>query len=257
MKKYTVALLVSAMALTCSVYAQPGAHSGGPQFSGSMAKLFGENPAFSATMEVQIAASGQNMTLPGKIFVDSGKSRFESNLGDIKGGNIPQGSIEHMKTMGMDKSVTISRPDKKISYIVYPGLSAYAEMPMQDPDATKPESAFKSETTELGKETVDGHPCIKNKVVITDDEGKKHEATVWNATDLKKFPVKIELAEQGHPTTMLFKEVKLAKPDAALFEAPADFKKYDNMQQMMQAEMMKRMGGMQLPPGHPMPHANE
>jgi len=38
-----------------------------------------------------------------------------------------------------------------------------------------------------------GRPsCVKNKVIVTDDKGDKHESTVWNATDLKNFPVKIE-----------------------------------------------------------------
>jgi hypothetical protein len=48
---------------------------------------------------------------------------------------------------------------------------------------------------------------------------------------------------------MLFKDVKLAKPDASLFDPPAGYKHYDNLQQMMQQEMMKRMGGgMGMPP---------
>jgi hypothetical protein len=48
---------------------------------------------------------------------------------------------------------------------------------------------------------------------------------------------------------MLFKNVSLAKPAASLFDPPADFKKYDSVQQMMQQEMMKRMGGgMGMPP---------
>ena len=64
------------------------------------------------------------------------------------------------------------------------------------------------ETTELGKDTVDGHPCVKNKVIVTDNEGSKHESTVWNATDLKNFPVKIETDRTGRQTmTMLFKNV--------------------------------------------------
>jgi hypothetical protein len=120
-------------------------------------------------------------------------------------------------------------------------------MPIRDADA-KPASTFKIDMTELGKETVGGHPCVKNKAVITDDEGKTHEATVWNASDLNKFPLKIETTEEGRTTTMVFQNVKTSKPDAALFDPPADYKKYDNMQAMMQQEIMKRMGNMA--PGH-------
>jgi len=87
-----------------------------------------------------------------------------------------------MKQMGMDKTVRILRPDKKVEYLIYPGLQAYVEEAIKNADAARPESDYTVETTELGKETVDGHACVKNKVTVTDKEGKKHECTVWNAT---------------------------------------------------------------------------
>jgi hypothetical protein len=239
-----------------SVQAQPGrpgpmggGMAGGPhgtQFSPHMAKLFGDNPMFSATLENHLQSDQGETVMPGKIAFDNGKSRFEMNMADMKGPQANPQQVSHLKAMGMDEMIMISRPDTKISYIVCPGLHAYAESPIQDPEVGKSSSDFKVDTTELGKETVDGHPCIKNKVVVTDDKGEKHESTVWNATDLKKFPVKIETTERGAQVTLLFKNVTLGKPAASQFEAPSDFQKYDSMQAMMQAEMMKRMGG-----GHP------
>jgi len=139
--------------------------------------------------------------------------------------------------------VTIARPDKKAAYLVYPGMQSYAEIQLSNADSAPTNSDYKVETTEIGKDTVDGHPCVENKVVVTDKNGVKHESTVWNATDLKKFPVKIQTTEQGGNVTLLFKNVSLTKPAASLFDPPADFKKYDNVQQLMQQEMMKRMGG--------------
>jgi hypothetical protein len=238
-----VLLLGGAMILSQALHAQPG-QMGNTMFGGSMARLFGTNPAFSADIEIQATGSNdRNMSMPGKIDFDSGKSRLERSLGDTG----PQAA--HMKAMGMDRTVTITRPDTKTMYIVYPGLSAYASAPLQDPEAVRPASDFKVESKELGKETVDSHECIKNKVTVTDDHGKSHEFTAWNATDLNKFPVKIEMNEQGHAMTMLFKNVKTAKPDAALFDPPADYKRYDSPGALMQQEMMKRMGnGM---PGRP------
>ena len=222
----------------------------GPKFNAAIAKLFGDNKAFSADVEFHISGD-QEMTMPGKMAFDSGKSRFEMNLSDAKGSKMPPGTAERMKAMGMDQTVVISRPDTKTSYMVYPGLTAYTETALQDSDADKPDSAFKIETTELGKETFDGHPCVKNKVVITDDQGQKHESTVWNASDMKKFPIKMEMNEDGRMTTILFKNVKTSKPDSALFDAPQSYKKYDNQMSLMQQEMMKRMGGgAGMPPGH-------
>ena len=134
--------------------------------------------------------------------------------------------------------------------MIYPGLQAYVENPGQDPNAGKPASDFNSQATELGKESVDGHACVKNKVILTDKAGKTQQFTVWNAADLKNFPLKIETEEGGKTVTLLFKDVKLDHPAAAQFEPPAGFKKYDSMMTLMQEEMMKRMGGGRgLPPG--------
>jgi hypothetical protein len=128
-------------------------------------------------------------------------------------------------------------PDKKLTCQVYPGLKAYLEM--AQPAVVQ--SKLKVEKQELGKETIDGHPCVKNKVIVTDESGKKSEAFSWNATDLKDFPIQVEISEQqGMTAVMRFKDIKLAKPDAKLFEAPAGFKKYTS-QQEMQADMIKRL----------------
>jgi hypothetical protein len=249
MKILRLVLPGCAMILSIAVRAQPG-QMGTALFGGSMARLFGSNSMFSADMEVQYTMSGnQNMTLPEKVAFDSGKSRQEMSLSDATGSEAQPGIAAHMKAMGVDPTIMITRPDTKKVYTVYPGLSAYAAAVPQDPDIMKPASSFKLETKESGKETVDGHPCVKSKQVVTDDTGKAHAFTVWNATDLNQFPVKIEMSEQGHTTAMLFKNIKISKPDAALFEPPADYKKYDSSQALMQQEMMKHMGNM--PPGHP------
>jgi len=74
------------------------------------------------------------------------------------------------------------------------------------------------------RDIVDGHPCVKNKYIVTDNEGVKHESTVWNATDLKNFRSKSKLSSRGDNVSMLFQNVSLAKPAASLFDPPADFK---------------------------------
>jgi hypothetical protein len=239
-------------------YSQPGPPGGGgPHLGGPISKLFGENQTFSAAMEMQVTdKDGKPVNLPGKISYDTAKSRFELNLTDIKGGNMPPNAAAQMKSMGLDEMVTIARPDKKTVYLIYPGLQSYVEMPMPNADSVSTNGDFKVETTEIGKDTVDGHACVKNKVIVTDKEGTKHESTVWNATDLKKFPVKIQTADSGDEVIMLFKNVSLAKPAASSFEAPAGYTKYDNVQTLMQQQIMKRMGGgagggMGMPPVHP------
>jgi len=257
MKKYISILTAAVLSFILTpAQAQPGARGGMggplPSFGGGMAKIFGDNSAYSAKLEMHSGggAAGAEVTIPGKLTYLGGKSRFEMDMTEMKGGDLPPQAAAQMKQMGMDKMIIISRPEKNITFMIYPGLQAYVQMPPPDPDAAKPASDFKSEATELGKETVDGHACVKNKVVVTDKAGTARQSTVWNATDLKNFPVKIETSDGGTTVTMLFKDVKFDRPEAAQFEPPAGFKKYDDMMTMMQQEMMKRMGGGRgLPPG--------
>jgi hypothetical protein len=255
MKKFlpilSLTVLAMAIAPANAQFGPPGhGGAGGPQFGGAMAKLFGEAKTFSADLELQATnPRGDAMTMPGKISFDDGKSRFEMNLTEVKGGQMPANAGEQMKAMGLDTMISVSRPDTKTVCLIYPGLQSYMENPMSDADAA-PGDDFKIETKEAGKETVDGHDCVKNQVTVTDKAGKKHASTVWNATDLKKFPVKIVTNEKGQEATLLFKNVSFEKPAASSFEIPAGFKKYANMQTLMQEQMMKRMGGgMGMPPG--------
>ncbi len=248
MKKYFPLL---ASALLClgllPAHAQPGPGGtpGGPHLGGPISKLFGDNQNFSATLDMQVTdKDGKLIELPGKIAYAAGKSRFELNLTDIKGGNMPPNAAVQMKSMGLDEMVTIALPDIKTVYLIYPGLQSYVQLPMPGNDSAPTNSDYKLEATEIGKETIDGHPCVKNKVVVTDKEGAKHESTVWNATDLKQFPVKIQTADSGDDVIMLFKNISLAKPAASTFEAPSGYTKYDNVQTLMQQQIMKRMGGM-------------
>ena len=229
--------------------AQPGLPGGmggipGPRFDASLARLFGENSGFTATIENQIEDKTMGvMSMPGKLAFLDGSSRFEMDLTKARGGGIPAEAGEQMKAMGMDTMISITRPDKKVKYLVYPGLKAYAETPLTDAGIETPADKFKVEPVEQGKETVEGHPCVKNKVTVTDAQGRKQDFVVWNATDLKNFPIKIEQKDGGTEMTSTYKDVKLTKPAASLFDPPSGYTKYDNIMSMMQQEMMKRMGG--------------
>ncbi|HEU5396259.1 MAG TPA: hypothetical protein VFV81_03770 [Verrucomicrobiae bacterium] len=239
-----------------AAFAQPGPGPAlhGPRFGGALDKLFGDNQAYSATMKMQTkeTASGDTITMPGKLAYDSGKSRFEMNMSEVSGAKMPPGGAEQLKQMGMDTVIVIGRPDQKLSYQVYPGMQSFVQTTPPENENAGAASDAKVESTELGKETVDGHPCIKTKTTVTTKDGEKHEYTTWQATDLKKFPIKIEMNDGGAVATMMFSDVKFAKPDASLFTPPADYTKYDNQMDMMREQMMKRMGPgmMGMPPHH-------
>jgi hypothetical protein len=94
----------------------------------------------------------------------------------------------------------------------------------------------------LGKETVDGHPCEKNKITMTDSDGKTTEALVWNASDLKDFPVQVQMKEKSDTVILLYKNVQFTKPAATQFDAPTGYTVYNSMQEFSAGMMQKMMG---------------
>ena len=123
----------------------------------------------------------------------------------------------------MDRVVSISRPDKQTTYVIYPGIQSYLNLPLAQGEVAALEQGLKLEKTVLGKETLDGHACVKNKVVIRNDKGSVLEALTWNAADLKDFPLQIEMNDKGNTVQMHFTQVSFAQPDPKQFELPANY----------------------------------
>lgn len=240
-------VLVLAVISASTVRAQmPGMDS--PVMDTAMLKLFGSHSNFTATADLRALNSEQKelMGLSFSLAMLDGKMRAEMDMAKLKSAMITPQMLAQMKQAGADQSVQIVRPDLKKIYSVYPSLKAYLETPLKG--NTNAAKAVPLQKTALGKETIDGHPCVKNKVVVTDDQGERREATVWNATDLKDFPVQMRIEEKEAIAIIRFQNVQFAKPDAKQFQPPAGFAKYASQQQLQQVMMQKMMGQMQKPP---------
>jgi hypothetical protein len=248
MKKF-LSIVVLALAAICinslPAQAASGGNVQGLKFDAATRKLFGNNQHFTADIEVVSADANGNMSILSRMSASESSSRFEFSVADIKGAQMPANAVEQMKAMGMDRTIVISRDSGRTVIMIYPGLSSYVEMPITQAAGVDDKAGtvddFKVNITEIGAETVDGHKCVKNKVVVIDKEGAKHESTVWNAKDMKSFPIMIKTVEGGLAVTMHFKNVSFATPSASLFVPPAGYSKYASMQAMMQQEMMKRL----------------
>jgi hypothetical protein len=216
-----------------------------PRFGGVMNKLFEDNNAFTAKIDMEIKEPGgaQPITMPGKISFLQGKTRFEMDLTQVKGTQIPAAAAAQLKAFGMGEVTMISRPDKQLAFMVYPGLQSYIENALADDEAAGPEAKYQMTKAELGKEAVNGNACVKNKVVVTDEKGNKHEAVVWNASALKNFPVKMQYTEDGRDATLTFSNIKFDKPDAGVFDPPAGFVRHESVAGFLRGVMLKQFSG--------------
>lgn len=216
----------------------------------TLSKLFGEHAAFTAKSDVRVYDKNQKETtsVAMNFACLDNKSRVEIDISQMKSKDMPAGAAAAVKQMGMDRLITIVRPDKKARYLVFPGLQSYVNNPLTaeetDAFAKKP----RIEKTAVGKETLDGHACVKNKVIATDDKGAKTEFTVWNATDLKDFPVQIMTKEKDDTVIIRYKDIQLGKPEPKQFDVTADFKEYQDYLALTQAATMRMMNDTAAPP---------
>ena len=214
-----------------------------------LAKLFGKSSAFSADASITVKeTSGRAMPSMQVAFAMlDGKVRTEIDMTKM-GSHMPPDAMAHMKQMGMDRTVYISLPEKNVMYTVYPVMKAYCET---TPSQVAPGAAGKEpkiEKNDLGKETIDGHVCTKVKVTGTEENGRTFEWLMWQATDLKDFPIKVEItSEKGTVVTILYSNINQSKPDAALFAPPSGFTRYGSMQELMMGVMS---GGRGMPGGN-------
>ena len=222
----------------CVQAQMPGA--GAPGMTTALIKLFGDIKAFSARAEVQVLDASQKevSNMPMDFSLLDKRIRVEIDQALTKSRTMPPGAAESLKQMGMARVISILCPDKKAAYVFYPDQKVMMTMPLAEegPDAA---SGPKTTKTVLGKETVDGHPCVKNKILMTFAQGDPVEAITWNATDLKDFPVQIQTKESEHTSFIRFKQVEFHKLDSSLFDPPSGYVKYSDPQQLMQGVMKK------------------
>ena len=188
----------------------------------AMIKLFGENAAFTAQAEVRVLNSNRVVWLqmPGVFAAADTKLRVDVDMNLIRSPSITPAMI---KQLGLDRITSVIRPDKKVTYNIYPSKKSFVALALSTEDAQV--AAQKLEKKPLGKETLDGHACVKNLSTVKSSKGSVLvQATTWNATDLKDFPIQIEIKEGGNTSVMHFQNINLTKPAATLFDVPAGFR---------------------------------
>jgi len=207
-----VALGVFVMSATVSAQSSGTA----PGVNVAMAKLFGANNAFTSKVDIQVLDSTQKeaMRMPMLFATVDGRMRVEIDMMQVKSKSLPPDALAAFKQAGVDRVVSVIRPDKKAKYLIYMGARSLVNEPMSEEETAAAGGSFKMEKTPLGTETIDGHPCTKQRVVIKNSkDAVVLDAVTWNASDLKDFPVQISVKEEENTSILLFRDLKFKAPD--------------------------------------------
>ncbi len=239
MNRSAVSKLFAGIVSLLWAVAAPGQFADSPVSAG-VVKLFG-GVNFVAKADVQVLDTNRQETLrtPLGFACLDGKMRVEIDMTRMTGKAVPPATVTAFKQIGLDRVVSIFRPDKKMIHLVFTGVRSYASMEMSPAEAEATQKNLKILKTVLGQETVDHHPCIRNKVLIKNSKGAVLlEATTWNATDLKDFPVQIAVPAKDSTTILRFSQIQIGRPPAAQFEPPAGFTKYHSPETLVLAARM-------------------
>lgn len=207
----------------------------------ALVRLFGEHKAFRAQLQIRMvdAQGSETLNAPMKFALLNGKMRGDLDVTKLKSKDLPALAASAAKSVGMEQVVTLVRPDRQETYLLYPRFKACVVAPIDPEDVAALKKSARIQKTLLGRETFDGHPCLKHKVVVTEPDGRQHEATVWHATDLGSFPLRIQTVDGTDTLTLHFRQVKFQSPAAEEFELPAGTAKYDDPQELSKAVMAK------------------
>lgn len=208
--------------------------------------LFGDVKAFIAEAAVTVhdRQDKELVNTPMTFQVSQMKIRMDVDMARLKSKDLPAGAAEGLKQMGMDRVISIVLPEKQSSYLIYPGLKSYLQVPMKEEDQVTSTTGFKVQREKVGTETIAGRACTRYRVTVVDAKGRKQEATTWNAEELKDFPVQIQMNDGENLMTMRFSDIKLTAPAPTAFDLPTGYTAYDTPQAMMQAVMARAMQGL-------------
>lgn len=174
-----------------------------------------------------IKSNNEKTQFDSKIAKLGEKFRSEMDMAKMmkaKGGEMPS---------GLGRMVFITRPDLKLDYNLYPEKNKYVEMAIKEGEVgEKP----KIEKQKIGAETIDGHPCDKYKIKITDKDGRVEEGYLWEAKDLDRFVIRAEMENKDGKSIIELKNVKLISPPKSLFEVPQGYVKAGSMMEIMMEE---------------------
>jgi len=217
--------------------------SGGgvPGVSTAMLKLFGNISAFTARVDVRVvdATQAERVRMPLNFARLNDNLRVEVDLSQARSAELQPAALKGIKELGMDRVVSVLRSDKKTLLLVYPDAKSYVNQPLQKDEAEAVGQKLTVTKNLLGRETVDGHPCAKNQMLVKSGAKLVLNATTWNASDLNDFPVQVVTKENDLTSVMRFQQIQFARPDARQFDPPAGFASFNNQQTLLLARSTK------------------
>lgn len=207
-----------------------------PWLQSFFAKMSPDTPDFSAIGQCDLCtrAGDVQLELPMDVAVSTNVFRWEVDASKVS--PLPPQVKTMAKMMRTDRQIFLVNKNEQRIYMIYPDLHAYIQIPIPESalaDVEARSDATQVQKTELGRETIDGHPCIRNKAVTVEPGSPPEQGLMWNATDLQGFPIKMQLNTARGLMKFQFQDVVIQNPDPTLFLVPGNYNLFTNSADLM------------------------
>lgn len=221
----------------------PGMPGGNAGFNAAVARLFGDIPVFSAMVETALTnqTDKSRLTLPMQMMKREDRFRIEVDFGKMKGTGVALQGLSALQNIGMSRMASLVLPQDKGMTILFPELKFQTRVSLSEADL--PSAGFGLTKKPLGKETIQGQPCVRNLVTLTASDGTKTEVTTWESQPLGGFPVRMLFRQDDGSMMMTFSAVSLGAPSEELFKVPGDYRAFGSMAGLMQEAMTRAVTG--------------
>jgi hypothetical protein len=168
---------------------------------------------------------------------------FSADMINTAGGKVFKGKIymgNNKTRMETQESISITRMDKKVVWILMPKDKMYMEQVFDPSRAPVTSEKVEGEVERklIGQEVIDGKKADKYKVVYT-DKRKKESMFQWISPGIA-MPVKMAAVDNSWSTE--YKNIKTGKQSDALFEIPAGYQKFSMGMPSMKDMFKKGLG---------------
>ena len=208
-----------------------------PGISTGLLRVFAEFNGFASQGELRMldGAGVETMNFAVHLGHEPQKLRLDFDLAQVKGGLLPEFALESLSRVGLNRVATVLDAEKKTILMLYPLARAYTEMEMPKEEVAAAQRKYTSSRTESGRESIDGHPCVKTVVTFTDDAGQKSEATYWLTPDFPGLPAQVETRDKQGTLQLRFKWVRPVTTGAKRFAVPTGYQKYASSTALVKA----------------------
>lgn len=214
----------------------------------TLSELLSDTRSFTANAEMQLPAAppDEAITLRFGTAMRDGLMRWDLGVNQLSAWLEPE-MLQQFRAAKVDRVLFFLQSEQP-ARVVIPGLPGYAETPLKNDSPLHAQAGAAIghlQKVEVGREVIDGHPCVKYRLWQNDNNGKAipgRDAAVWQATDLNNLPIQLAVRMPQGLWQFRFRKIRMTRPDEKYFQIPASYTRYPDNGALLQAATAKALG---------------